>query len=46
MTSPFATRFAHSAPLVPPDVWEYLCLDRVPYHGRTLTLPGDKTGGK
>ena len=31
-------------PLVPEGTWEYFCLDRVPYHGRTLTILWDKTG--
>ena len=28
-------------PLVPPDTWDYFCLDRVPYHGRLLTILWD-----
>lgn len=31
-------------PLVPDDTWDYFCLDRVPYHGRLLTILWDKTG--
>lgn len=31
-------------PLVPPNTWDYFCLDRVPYHGRMLTIVWDKTG--
>lgn len=31
-------------PLLPPDTWDYFCLDNVPYHGRTLTIVWDKTG--
>lgn len=31
-------------PLVPADTWDWFCLDRVPYHGRTLTILWDKTG--
>ena len=31
-------------PLVPEGTWEYFCLDRIPYHGRTLTILWDKTG--
>lgn len=31
-------------PLVPDDAWDYFCLDRVPYHGRSLTILWDKTG--
>lgn len=30
-------------PLVPQS-WDYFCLDRVPYHGRLLTIFYDKTG--
>ncbi|RMD81057.1 MAG: hypothetical protein D6820_05750 [Lentisphaerae bacterium] len=31
-------------PLLPPDTWEYFCLDRLPYRGHTLTLLWDATG--
>ncbi len=31
-------------PLVPDRTWEWFCLDRVPYHGRSLTILWDKTG--
>ena len=31
-------------PLIPTGTWDYFCLDRVPYHGRTLTILWDKTG--
>lgn len=31
-------------PLVPADTWDWFCLDRVAYHGRTLTILWDKTG--
>ena len=33
-------------PLVPEGTWDYFCLDGVPYHGRSLTILYDKTGGK
>jgi hypothetical protein len=33
-------------PLVPPGVWDYFCLDGVPYHGHSLTILYDKTGGR
>jgi hypothetical protein len=33
-------------PLVPPEAWDWFCLDRVPYHGRLLTILWDKTGKK
>ncbi len=32
------------SPLLPDGVWEWFCLDAVPYHGRTLTILWDKTG--
>ncbi len=31
-------------PLLPQGMWDYFCLDRVLYHGRTLTIVWDKTG--
>ena len=31
-------------PLFPSDVWDYFCLDGVPYHGKSLTVFYDKTG--
>jgi hypothetical protein len=31
-------------PLLPDDTWGYFCLDKVPYHGRILTIIWDKTG--
>ena len=31
-------------PLLPADIWDYFCLDGVPYHGRMLTVLYDKTG--
>jgi hypothetical protein len=31
-------------PLLPEDAWEWFCLDRVPYHGRMLTIVWDRTG--
>jgi hypothetical protein len=31
-------------PLVPPDAWDWFCLDGVPYHGRSLTVIWDRTG--
>lgn len=33
-------------PLLPPDTWDWFCLDRVPYHARLLTIIWDKTGQK
>ncbi|HVT28102.1 MAG TPA: glycosyl hydrolase family 65 protein [Lacipirellulaceae bacterium] len=31
-------------PLLPPDAWEWFCLDNVPYHGRSLTIIWDRFG--
>ncbi|MDQ3812572.1 MAG: glycoside hydrolase [Armatimonadota bacterium] len=31
-------------PLLPDGIWEWFCLDGVPYHGRTLTILWDATG--
>jgi hypothetical protein len=33
-------------PLLPENTWPWFCLDRVPYHGRLLTILWDKTGKK
>ena len=33
-------------PLVPDGKWDWFCLDNVWYHGRTVTIVWDKTGGK
>ena len=33
-------------PLLPDGDWEYFCLDRVPYHGRTITILYDTSGQK
>ena len=33
-------------PLAPVGTWDYFCLDRVPYHGRLLTIFYDKTGAR
>ena len=33
-------------PLLPPDTWDYFCLDRIPYHGRLLTILYDKDGSR
>jgi hypothetical protein len=32
------------SPLLPDNTWDWLCLDNVPYHGRTVTVLWDKTG--
>lgn len=31
-------------PLIPENIWDWFCLDGVPYHGRMLTILWDKTG--
>ena len=31
-------------PLLPDDTWDWFCLDRVPYHGRMLTILYDRSG--
>jgi hypothetical protein len=33
-------------PLIPQDKWDWFCLDRVPYHGKIITIVWDKTGEK
>ncbi len=33
-------------PLLPAGKWDWFCLDRVPYHGRGLSILWDKTGTK
>jgi hypothetical protein len=33
-------------PLLPPETWDYFCLDQVPYHGRLLTILYDRSGKK
>jgi len=33
-------------PLLPPDTWDWFCLDKVPYHNRMVTIIWDKTGQK
>ncbi|WP_141217339.1 glycosyl hydrolase family 65 protein [Siphonobacter sp. BAB-5385] len=33
-------------PLLEEKRWDWFCLDRVPYHGKTLTILWDKTGKK
>lgn len=31
-------------PLIPADKWDWYCIDRVPYHGKLITVQWDKTG--
>ena len=33
-------------PLIPDGVWDYFCLENVPYHGKNITVLYDKTGEK
>ena len=33
-------------PLVPQGQWDWFCLDKVSYHGKTITIIWDKTGKK
>lgn len=33
-------------PLLPEGTWDWFCLDRVPYHGRLLTVLWDKDGNR
>ena len=33
-------------PLIPDGIWDYFCLENVPYHGKNLTVIFDKTGEK
>lgn len=33
-------------PLVPEGQWDFFCLDRVSYHGKSLTILWDKTGAR
>jgi len=33
-------------PLLPEGMWDWFCLDRVPYHDRSLTIVWDRTGEK
>ena len=43
---PRADNMIEVNPLVPEGTWDWFCLDRVPYHGRNLTILWDKTGKK
>ncbi|MCP5517845.1 MAG: glycoside hydrolase [Verrucomicrobiales bacterium] len=33
-------------PLLPPGVWDWFCLDGIPYHGRLLTVVWDRDGSR
>lgn len=41
---PRADDLIEIAPLLPPDTWDWFCLDGVKYHGRMLTVFWDKDG--
>jgi len=41
---PGAGRTIEVNPLVPGDGWDWFCLDRVPYHGKMLTICWDRDG--
>jgi len=41
---PRADQVVEVNPLVPQGQWDYFCLDRISYHGKTLTILWDKTG--
>jgi hypothetical protein len=43
---PRADNIVEINPLIPPDKWDWFCLDKVPYHGKILTIVWDKTGMK
>lgn len=43
---PRADNIVEVHPLLPPDAWDWFCLDSVPYHGRILTILWDRAGEK
>ena len=43
---PRADEIVEVNPLIPEGKWDWFCLDRVLYHGKTLTIIWDKTGEK
>ncbi len=43
---PRADDWVEVRPLLPPQTWDWFCLDRVKYHGRLLTILWDRTGQK
>jgi hypothetical protein len=43
---PRADRTVEVNPLLPAGKWDWFCLDRIPYHGRNLTIVWDKSGAK
>ena len=43
---PRADNVVEVNPMLPAGKWEWFCLDRVPYHGRLLTIVWDQTGAR
>jgi hypothetical protein len=43
---PRADNVVEIHPLLPPNTWEWFCLDGVMYHGQTLTVMWDLTGNR
>jgi len=43
---PRSDSFVEAHPLVPPDTWDWFCLDKVAYHGQMLTILWDRSGEK
>ena len=43
---PRADNMLEIYPLIPEGKWDWFCLDKVMYHGRSLTIVWDKTGNK
>ncbi|HVO43155.1 MAG TPA: discoidin domain-containing protein, partial [Aggregatilineales bacterium] len=41
---PRADNTVQVSPLLPDNTWDYFALDRVPYHGHSLTILWDRTG--
>jgi hypothetical protein len=41
---PHADEIIEIHPLLPEGAWDWFCLDRVGYHGRTLTILWDHNG--
>jgi len=43
---PRADQVVEVNPMLPAGKWDWFCLDRVPYHGRMLSIVWDETGSK
>jgi hypothetical protein len=43
---PRADDVVEVSPLLPPDAWDWFCLDGLPYHGRALTILWDRNGAR